>query len=280
MQKIEITRDKLLTYNKQYSIDFIRKTIGEKSLDGLFIHDVLEPLPSLDFLKSFTFLTHLRLNPIRDHDYSFLVHLTNLRSLSIGESVTNRQEIDLSAQNNLIHLGLHWRKSIKGLENCSKLESLMLTEFKEKDLSVIREVSTIRALDIRNSSIKELAGVEDCQSLESISLGPCRSLHSICALNHLPNLRSIDLEACSKISDYEKLTDLPVLEKLNIVSCKISSIRFITKIPSLKKLILVGGTDVLDGDFEPIAKVQDVHYSDRRHYNIPFPPTNWRRFLH
>jgi Leucine-rich repeat (LRR) protein len=280
MEKEKITGGNLLTYNKAFSIDYIRETIEKKSLDGLFIHDVLDPLPSLDFLKDFTFLTHLRVHPIDDQDYSFLRHLTNLRSLSIGESVTNTHEIDLIAQTNLIYLGLHWRKNIKGLENCRKLESLMLTEFKEKDLSVIRKVPTIRELDIRTSSIKEMAGVEDCQSLESVSLGPCRSLLSISALNHHPNLKSIELEACNKISDYEKLTDLPVLEKLSITNCKIPSIQFITHIPSLKKLIMVGGTEVMNGDMGPVANVPEVQYSNRPHYNIPFPPPNLRIPLH
>jgi len=84
-------------------------------------------------------------------------------------------------------------------------------------------------------------------------------------LNHLQSLKKLEFDTCPKIIDYEKITDLPALETLDFTSCKIPSIQFITNIPSLKKMIMVGGSEVLDGDLKPILKVQDVHYANYKH---------------
>jgi hypothetical protein len=282
MEKIEITEtDNLLIYKKGYSTDFIRKTIGEKKLNGLFVYDVLDPLPSLDFLKECSFLKGLRLNPVKDHDYSFLRDLTNLKYLFIGSSETNKQEIDLSRQTNLVDLSITWRKHISGLEYCRSLEILLLIEFKEKDLSILHKVPALKKLAIKTSSVKTLAGVEICRSIESIFLGNCRSLTSIDALNHLPALRTITLDACTKIDDYEELNDLPALEELEIMNCNsIPSIQFIMNIPSLKKMILGGNTQVADGNLKPILGVKKVFYANHSQYNIQFPPPNWKKYVH
>jgi hypothetical protein len=280
--KISVSEDNLLVYEKRYSLDFIRRTIQKRKLDGLFVYDVLDPLPSFDFLAEFTFLTQLRMQPCDDYNYSYLLQLTNLRYLYIGEPTTDNLEIDLSAQTNLVELGLHWRKNIKGLENCSKLHSLFLTEYTEKNLSFIQNAPTVRELIIKTGSMTGLAGIESCQDLESIYLANCRSLKSIGALNHHPNLKSIELDLCggkSGIQDFHKLTDLPGLEKLIVFDCKLPSIHFITQIPSLKKVILRGRTEIMDGDVRPLLRVPEVNYQNRANYNVPYPPSNLRKIV-
>lgn len=276
MGKLEIkVPENLLVYDKEYSIDFVRRTIKNESLNGLRIFDHLDPLPSLDFLKDYTFLTHLSISCIDDHDYSFLNQLTNLKSLFIGSSVTTRHEIDLSHQTNLTYLGITWRKHIKGLENCQKIERLLLIEFKEKDLSWIRPLSALKDLSIKTATIKHLGGIEGCKGLESILLGNCRQLTSISALNHLCNLKKIELDLVTQVKDYEKLSDLPALSKLKIIDCKkISSISFIRNLPSLRTLMLIGNTEIEDGDLTPATALEEVFYPNRRHYNVKYPPPN------
>ena len=280
MNDLEIKEpEKLLVYKKGYSVEFVRETIGNKSLNGLRIFDHLDPLDDLGFLKDYTFLANLDISSILDHDYLFLKHLTNLKSLFIGGSVTTKNEIDLSGQVNLIALGIHWRKHVKGLERCKHLQRLLLIEFGETDLTKIRLLTELKNLSIKTSSVKSLDGIEGCKCLESILLGNCRQLKSVVRLNHLHKLRKLALDVATQISDYQSLSDLPALVELEIRDCKkIDSISFIKQFPSLKKMILTGNTEIMDGDLTPVAALEEVFYSNKKHYNLKYPPPNFRTY--
>jgi len=276
MGKIKIKEpENLLVYEKGYSAGFVKSTIEKQSLNGLRIFDHLDPLPDLDFLKDYTFLKHLVVTSIGDHDYLFLKQLPGLIRLGIDISEGAKKEIDLSHQTNLIELVIAWRKHIKGLEKCQHLEDLLLIEFKEKDLTAITALAALKHLSIKTSSIKDMRGIEGCKKLETLSLGNCRSLISLSALSHLHNLRKIRLNSVPKIGDYDMVSDLPMLTELKIVDCKdIPSISFIRNFPNLKEFILLGNVDVTDGDMTPVKNLDKVFYTNRKNYNISYPPPN------
>jgi hypothetical protein len=205
--------------------------------------------------------------------------LNNLLWLYIGPSATNKNLIDLSNQTKLKFLAINWRKNIKGIGYCQELEDISLFDLTEKDLNFMEMLNSLRSIDIRTGSIANITGLEKSQNLESIFLGNCRKLTSISNLNKMMNLKKIVLDECPKVDDYEKLTELPMLEELDIMSCKkIQSINFINYFPQLKKMILSGDTEISDGDLAPIVNVKEVFYTNRKHYNIKFPPSNWRKF--
>ena len=56
---------------------------------------------------------------------------------------------------------------------------------------------------------------------------------------------------------------------MQITDCKgVASIKFIESLERLKKLSLLGNTDILDGDLVPAKKVKEVFYKHRKHYNV------------
>lgn len=271
MENIEIVEDKkLLVYKKGYTAAFVNKTMREMNLVGLTIFDHLDRIDSLEFLNDCPNIKKLSIYCIGDHDYSFLQRLPLLEDLRIGKSVEQKNIIDLS---NLVHLEkliIDWRKGkIKGLANCKNLKELCIWSFKEDDFTVVKELTTLRVLDIRTSSVKTSEGLQHLHSLEQLLLGYCRSLRSIKDINGLQKLKSIIIESCSKIEDYEYLTKLDNLENLELINVKgIKSIKFIENFRSLQKLFLVASTEVLDGDLTPATFIKRVVYSPRKHYNI------------
>lgn len=281
MASIEIKEpEHLLVYEKGYSMDFVRSTIEKMGLNGLRIFDQLDPLPDLDFLEDYTFLTHLSITSAGDHDYSFLKRLTNLKALAISTSGDRAEkEIDLGAQTELMELVIQWRKHVSGFENCRSLQKLMLVEFKEKDLAAISLLAALKHLSIKTANIKDLNGIEGCTLLETVMLGNCKGLVSLSGLSHHQGLRKIELDVVTKAKDYDGLTDLPLLAELTIADCKeVPSLAFVRNLPSLKKLVLVGNTEISDGDLTPIGSLEQVFYTNRRHYNVPYPPANlWKR---
>ena len=77
----------MLVYKKGYAPDFVKNVIDKHTLEGLRIFDHLDRLDNLDFLKEYSFLKKLDIDCMDDHDYSFLVNLTNLNYLGIGLSI-------------------------------------------------------------------------------------------------------------------------------------------------------------------------------------------------
>lgn len=259
----------MLVYQKGYTAEFVKDTINKNNLEGLRIFDHLDRLESLDFLKKYTFLKKLHIDCVYDQDYSFLRDLYNLEDLTIGGSITNINEINLSNQQNLKKLGITWRKKITGIENCIKLTWLTLVEFKEKDLQKIASLTNLINLYIKTATIETLSGIENLTNLQNLNIGACKRLQSIKGISLLSKLKELHLEMCPNIKNYEEIKNLPQLETLKFINCgKIASIKFIETLPALSKLSLLANTVVVDGDLVPAKHIKWVAYKPYKHYNI------------
>jgi len=260
----------MLVYKKGYTYGFVKDTIATYKLEGLRIFDHLDALDSLDFLKDYNFLEKLSIDCILDQNYSFLKNLTKLKYLGIGISVKENNPIDLSNQQNLESLDIHWRKGkIIGLEKCRNIKTLIIWSFKEKDFNAISHLSELVDLEVKTGSVETTAGLENLKHLESLSIAYCPRLKSIKEISSLKKLSSLEIWACSKIEDYDELKGLDSLTSLKIVNGKgISSIKFIQNFPALNKLSLSGNTVILDGDLTPAKNIEKVFYKHYKHYNI------------
>jgi hypothetical protein len=259
----------MLVYKRGYSVDFVHKVISENKLSGLRIFDHLDKLESLDFLEKYDFLEKLDVNCMNDQDYSFLMNLPNLKSLGIGLSVKENNAIDLSSQVNLENLTIQWRKGkIFGIEKCQKINSLCITNYTEMDFNSILSLQNLEDLKIKTASIKSINGIENYTKLKSLYLGNCKKLSSIEVLKGLRNITFLSFELCPQVKDYASIGYLFGLENIQIIDCKeINTIKFIETLPSLKKLSLLGNTDVVDGDLLPAKNIKEVFYKHRKHYN-------------
>lgn len=260
----------LLVYKKGYTLDFVRSTIIEKHLRGLriFAHLKDDRLTDLDFLSEYTFLEVLDIASVDDYDFGFLSSLKDLKDLSIN--IEGKNSIDLGNQESLESLTIQWRKGkISGLEKCQNITSLCLVDFKEDDFLPISSLGKLGDLKVKTASIKTIKGVEDFSLLETLLLGNCKALKSINDIGGLQKLSSLNFELCPKIEDYNPVGNLSNLESLQITDCKgVNTIRFVQKLSSLKKLMLLGNTDILDGDMTSTKNIKEVIYKHRKHYNI------------
>jgi Leucine-rich repeat (LRR) protein len=261
--------DNLLVYKKEYTPEIVSRIITERKLGGLRIFAVLKDdrLESLDFLRAFTFLERLDITSALDYDFNFLKDLARLKKLSISTEGSN--EINLSSLHDLQYLSIKWRKKITGLENCKKLSSLTLVEFKEKDLQKVQGLKSLVELRIKTGTIENLSGADKLLNLRTLNIGNCKKLQSIKAINHLPNLKELYLDTCQNINNYEEVTDLPNLEALSLTDCgKVQSLKFIERYPALQKLSLLGNTVIVDGDLVPAKRIKSVEHKHYSHYNV------------
>jgi hypothetical protein len=279
--KIELSPDgELLVYKKGYTESFVQETMRKRNLRGLRIFAVLEEdkLEDLDFLKNYPFLQALDITSGTDYHFDFLNFLTELRELSIN--VQGESKIDLGRLEKLESLSINWRRNIQGIGNCKKLNKIFLVEYKAVDLSVLSGLESLQQFSIKTGNLKRLDGLGGNKSLDEILLGNCRSLESIKEINGLQKLKTLRIERCTRIDDYENLTDLPALETLSLVDCKdIKSIRFIRQFPALRKLVLLGNTNIVDGDLLPAKDIKEVFHMHRSHYNIKIVNKNYQELI-
>ena len=277
--KIEISPyGNMLVYKKGYTSDFVKDLIYKHKLEGLRIFDHLDRLDNLNFLKEYSFLKKLDIDCINDHDYSFLGNLPNLKYLGIGLSIKQLNTIDLSNQEKLETLAIQWRKKIIGFENCTRLTSLTLVEFKEKNLQKIESLKSLVELRIKTGAIESLQGVDKLGNLQNLNIGNCKKLQSIKTINHLQKLKELHLDACPNINDYDEVTDLPDLETLSLIDCgKVQSLKFIEHYQSLSKLSLLGNTVIVDGDLVPAKRIKLLEHKHYSHYNIKLENSSYNQ---
>ena len=202
-----------------------------------------------------------------DFDFGFLNKLVNLKKISIN--VEGNNDIDLSNLKKLESLSVKWRKTIKGFENCTRLSSLCLIEFKEPDLTKLTNLKSLIDIRIKTASIESLNGLQELDNLQSLSIGNCRKLTSIKVINQLSKLQHLDFDTCPNVKDYDEISGLPNLQSLSLINCgKVESIKFIEAFPLLSKLSLLGNTVINDGNLLPAKNVKSVEYKHHNHYNI------------
>jgi hypothetical protein len=238
-----------LMYRREYSVELIQRTIEKRGLNGLSIFDDLDPLSSIDFLRSCGFLRALRIQCRYDHDFSFLEEMPLLNYLSIGASESMKNEIDLSAQVNLEHLALKWRKGkIRGLENCTRISDLCLIEFSEESLEPVESLMNVTRLRVKTGSIRSLKGIERLKKVKELELGYCRNLRSLGDMNGLTELETVLIESCRKILDYASLDDLPKLRSLKLINCgDIPALDYECRFPRLEEFRLLERTRLVEG---------------------------------
>lgn len=260
----------LLVYKHGYSAGFVRSVIEERKLEGLRVFSILkdQKVENTDFLKKYTFLKSLDITSSCDYDFSFLSYLKGLHNLTIN-TADSKDTIDLSSLENLETLSINWRKGkISGLEKCTKLTSLVISEYKEENFSPIKSVNLI-SLKIKTSTIKSDQGIENLPKLKHLELGNCRKLKSLNSIKQLKNLETLLLNSCSNIADYHPLEALSSLKELNITDCKnINTIGFISNLPNLSKLSLLGNSIVIDGNMTPAQNIKELFYRHYDHYNL------------
>lgn len=84
---------------------------------------------------------------------------------------------------------------------------------------------------------------------------------------HLPHLRSFIASVCKKIVDYEQLWTCGDLEELKLHDCgTIKTIAFVERLKKLKTFRFMK-TDVLDGDLFPLRRLDDVYFTEKKHFS-------------
>ena len=248
-------------------IDESMRVFTENNLDGVAIttsHDYR--LQNVDFLSEYPGIKHLSVSEgISNVD---AIHsLKNLDSLML--SGKNRK-VDFSKFPLLTDLIADWSPHFVNMDKCANLKRLAFYNYnpKSKDCTSLSNVPWIQRLKITQSPIRSLNGLESFNRLNELEFNYCSKLEALCCLEeNSENLNSLRFDYCKSIKNHEYVTLLDHLIELayNDVGT-IQSIKFIKKMPALKKFMFVG-TDVTDGDMTPCLGLSYAGFSNKRHFS-------------
>lgn len=156
-----------------------------------------------------------------------------------------------------------YHDGIVNLEQCSGLEELKLRHYPHKDCAPLGKLDSLRSLQLMESAVVSLHGIDALKRLEHVVIGHCRSLTNIDALNGCHRLSSICIERCRALADIELAS-----ESLRVcILDKVATLSFLRQCPNLERLSF---THLLDGQMDVIVerRIPEVFFTpdSRKHY--------------
>ena len=199
--------------------------------------------------------------------------LLSLQSLKLLEFVELDDEIKVPYQIEMTHYPqLEYFKGnflrVRNLEQCINLKTLCLRNINQSNLLVLSNLRELDTLEIVESEISNLYGIETKEKLQCLYLHYNRKLQDISKLTHVKqSLKTLVIENCTKIKDFSVLNELENLEHLKLIgSNNLSDLSFLKNLKNLKTFII--SMNVLNGDLSLCLDIPYVFIQKgRMHYN-------------
>jgi hypothetical protein len=248
------------------NIDVAVKYIKEKKISSIFLESKIgDKFKSYDFLNEIKELVReisLINSTSKIEDFPIL---NNVKKLFISEY---KEKIIFNRFPNLKEVSFDWNSKIEFGDN-SKIEKLIIWGFatKSKNLNELSGLRKISRIEINQTNITSLKGIENLNTLVSLKIYQASKLSSIKDLNNSTNIRHFLVDTAKRIVDYDLIENIKSLNTLAFNNCgDISNLLFIDRMTNLKEFRFVN-TKIIDGDISPCLKLQNVFFNDKKHYS-------------
>lgn len=233
-------------------------------------------LAHLEFLESVPGLRALYLQDTVE-DWSGVERLGELEWLLVPAGKT---PLNLEKLPNLTALRGEWSECLKNVADLTRLELLAWRKFKSKtrNLEELGALKRLKSIELVQSNIKTLKGIEGLAFLEELKLYRNRDLVDISGVTALADSLSVlRIENSKKIENVEVVSRLENLRDLSLSDCgAIRSLEFVTVLNKLRMISLVG-TSVLDGRVDMLLDLPELRHAgidDKRHYSKSYATLN------
>lgn len=247
-------------------IEECMKIYLENNLDGVAIttsHDY--KLQNIDFLTDYPKVKRLSISDgIKD-----ISAIHSLRSLEFLIVSGKSRKVDYSYFPSLKELIADWSSHFLNMDQCKSLKRISFYNYnpKTKDCSSISNISWIEKLEIVQSPINTLNGLEYFNQLKELQFSYCSKLETLCCIEKSKEtLVSLLFDHCKSIKNPEYVTQFHNMNTLAYNNGLLQSIKFIKKMTALKSFRFVG-TDVIDGDMTPCIGLKYAGFSNKKHFS-------------
>ncbi|WP_249929407.1 hypothetical protein [Planococcus rifietoensis] len=250
--------------NAQESIQYIQAH-QIKSVDITYDYEEAQ----IDFLSECPTVEFLSLEGSSVKDISGIYYLKTLKALVINDT-SRLLAVDFSRLTSLESIiGTLPPKAVE-IGSLINLKKLLIWDYKPKgkNLKEIADLKALEDIDLTNSNITSLEGIQGLTKLRNLALFRMRALTNIEAIQHLSeNLTSLQIEGAKNVQDFSSIRSVQSLEYLTLNNCgMIPSIRFIRQLPHLKGIQFWDST-IVDGDVSPCIELEYIHFTNKKHYS-------------
>jgi protein phosphatase 1 regulatory subunit 7 len=259
--------------NKKEAIADFRRLDEQGQCDGLYVEGVAD----LSFLEECSDLRYLEVVEQKNVNTRYLDGLYNLRGLRLQSPGAG---IDFACFEELeVFIG-DWHIDNHNVDQARELRILSACQFKPRscDLRVLAGLPRLERLDLTQTNITSLAGLETLEDLRYVDFAYAPKLESLDTLA-CPGIgiRELCLSHAKRISSYKPIASLSHLRRLQLSSCApMADLRWTAGMNRLDMFTFVE-TNVEDGDLSPLLDLpalQSAHAMDKKHYNYKFRALN------
>jgi Leucine-rich repeat (LRR) protein len=197
-----------------------------------------------------------------DHliDLSAVSHLSDLRSLSLGENISLPCDIGALQALEELNLDISAKQDLpKRL--MPKVKKLWVWHFKGESADFLEYFPAVEDLTlIQANKLTSLDGVSTCKNLRVLDVGYCPKLTNIADLAKLQSLKEIQLTNLKSLNSIRPVFDLKKLEKLFLE--KIPTINSAVDFQSLENLnfLTCAETEIEDGDLSCLLDMDALRH--------------------
>lgn len=238
----------------------------EDVLCGLRVSGIAD----LSFLHEFPDIRYLEILGQKRVNVQPLEALSNLRGLRLE---TPGSGLDFSCLPLLEVFVGDWHADNRGIAQARELWQLRTWQFKPgaADLSVLAGAPRLEVLQLTQTNITSLAGVESLEDLRMLDIAYAAKLESLDALASPSNqLRELAISNAKKIPTYRPLASCEYLRRLRLSACApMPDLKWTAGMNRLETFTFVE-TNVEDGDLSPLLDLPELRWvgtMDKRHYN-------------
>ena len=222
-------------------------------------------LKDLSFLKNYPFVKGLAVGYAHSIDVSAISELQRLKFIGLFGS---KQPIDFSVFRELEEIRVEWHPKMVFPKRSTRMKRLYMSGYKpkSKDFHELPDYPNLQELEIIQSPVHSLAGLERFKKLKRLELSYLTKLESIADLKSA-SLQFLHLDTCKKISDHAHVKNLRNLRILRFGNCgSMPSLDFLKQMPKLEELTFVD-TNVEDGDLSACLRLERVGFLNKKHYS-------------
>ena len=246
--------------------DDIIPILEKHSIESLYLYGPAWGCDDYSFLSRIPPLKHLCILSSSINRIDYISDQTELTQLSIYGCVKDHMTIDFRRIHHLKRLVCSGDVVNPTLSSCTELTHFSVDELWKINTLHFEELTNLRELTIKNSSISDLSFLNSLQELVELSMDNCRSIQDFQAISSVQNLRWLSLRGVI-LRDLSFLSHMSNLRILVIDTGGVESLKPIKELINLKAVSL-GGL-IHDNDLTPIGSLPNLsmlRINNKRHY--------------
>jgi|GEM_PF-2986169 len=213
--RIDNIKKNPVIFFEDYSVDLCIKAYEKLKPKRIYVDYI-----AFDFLNDplFSDLEELRVYVDAGTDISPLNSLKNLKSLwlSFNPGYEPTGALDFAQLPMLEEIHVQWYKELKNLSACKSLKSIFMDAFPDKDLSLLKDLDKLQVLEIRNSKLERLDGIEKMNTLNSLKITGQSDLKTVESISQasLSKLKNVEISSRNDLKGLNYLSQLKALKSL------------------------------------------------------------------